>query len=63
MLIGRSSPLGAESLGSEITAGNMKIDYCKVIGEAVMLLLSVAMLSSGIYYIYCGIEILEFTKF
>ena len=32
----------------------MKTDYCKVIGEAVMLLLSMAMVSSVVYYICCG---------
>jgi len=28
----------------------------KILGEAIMLLLSAAMLSLGLYYIYCGIE-------
>ena len=33
----------------------MKKDFEKRMGEAIMLLLSAAMLSAGVYYIYCGV--------
>ena len=35
----------------------MEKDFEKMMGEAIMLLLSVAMLSAGVYYIYCGVTL------
>ena len=35
----------------------MEKDFEKKTGEAIMLLLSAAMLSAGVYYIYCGITL------